>query len=128
MPTEAFTPPQMKPMPAKAASSGSSYPNLVTNQLLDDNTKNKLGSKEVAASTMASKGALVSSNASTTSTAVLEHGQDGFERWVGWGVVAANLIVIGRTLATNHNSLVTVQPGRSIFNFFGLLQRFATEN
>jgi IS5 family transposase len=29
----------------------------------------------------------------------LEHGQDGFDRWVGWGVIAANLMVIGRALA-----------------------------
>lgn len=29
----------------------------------------------------------------------LDHGRAGFERWVGWGVMAANLSVIGRTLA-----------------------------
>ena len=29
----------------------------------------------------------------------LDHGQDGFGRWVGWGVIAANLAVMGRTLA-----------------------------
>jgi IS5 family transposase len=28
------------------------------------------------------------------------HGQDGFARWVGWGIIAGNLTVIGRTLAT----------------------------
>jgi IS5 family transposase len=27
------------------------------------------------------------------------HGQQGFARWVGWGIIAANLAVIGRTLA-----------------------------
>ena len=26
------------------------------------------------------------------------HGPDGFERWVGWGILVANLIVIARTL------------------------------
>ena len=29
----------------------------------------------------------------------LDHGEDGFERWVGWGVIAGNLSVMGRTLA-----------------------------
>jgi IS5 family transposase len=29
----------------------------------------------------------------------LEHGQDGFARWVGWGVIANNLTLIGRSLA-----------------------------
>ena len=29
----------------------------------------------------------------------LDHGEDGFDSWVGWGVVAGNLAVIGRTLA-----------------------------
>jgi len=29
----------------------------------------------------------------------LEHGEDGFERWVGWGIIAGNLAVMGRTLA-----------------------------
>ena len=29
----------------------------------------------------------------------LDHGQDGFGRWVGWGVIAANLAAMGRTLA-----------------------------
>lgn len=29
----------------------------------------------------------------------LDHGEDGFSRWVGWGVIAANLDVMGRTLA-----------------------------
>lgn len=29
----------------------------------------------------------------------LEHGEQGFERWVGWGVIAGNLAVMGRTLA-----------------------------
>ena len=28
----------------------------------------------------------------------LDHGQDGFARWVGWGVIAANLTVMGRSL------------------------------
>jgi IS5 family transposase len=27
------------------------------------------------------------------------HGQDGFARWVGWGILAGNLAVIGRTVA-----------------------------
>ena len=27
------------------------------------------------------------------------HGQDGFARWVGWGIIASNLAVIGRTVA-----------------------------
>ena len=27
------------------------------------------------------------------------HGEDGFQRWVGWGVIANNLTVIGRKLA-----------------------------
>jgi transposase, IS5 family len=26
------------------------------------------------------------------------HGLDGFERWVGWGIIVANLVVIARTL------------------------------
>jgi IS5 family transposase len=26
------------------------------------------------------------------------HGSDGFERWVGWGILVANLVVIARTL------------------------------
>jgi IS5 family transposase len=30
----------------------------------------------------------------------LDHGQPGFECWIGWGVIAANLRVMGRTLAT----------------------------
>jgi IS5 family transposase len=29
----------------------------------------------------------------------LDHGEAGFGRWVGWGIVAANLDVMGRTLA-----------------------------
>jgi IS5 family transposase len=29
----------------------------------------------------------------------LEHSEDGFERWVGWGVIAGNLAVMGRKLA-----------------------------
>jgi IS5 family transposase len=29
----------------------------------------------------------------------LAHGQDGFARWVGWGVIANNLTVMGRSLA-----------------------------
>jgi IS5 family transposase len=29
----------------------------------------------------------------------LDHGLDGFSRWVGWGVIAANLAVMGRALA-----------------------------
>ena len=29
----------------------------------------------------------------------LNHGQDGFARWVGWGIIAGNLAVIGRTVA-----------------------------
>lgn len=29
----------------------------------------------------------------------LDHGQDGFDKWVGWGVIANNLTVMGRTLA-----------------------------
>lgn len=28
----------------------------------------------------------------------LYHGEDGFERWVGWGIVAHNFLMIGRTL------------------------------
>jgi putative protease len=30
----------------------------------------------------------------------LDHGENGFGRWIGWGVIAANLAVMGRTLAT----------------------------
>ncbi len=29
----------------------------------------------------------------------LDHGRPGFEKWVGWGVIAGNLAVMGRTLA-----------------------------
>jgi IS5 family transposase len=29
----------------------------------------------------------------------LDHGPKGFARWVGWGVIAANLDIIGRALA-----------------------------
>jgi len=29
----------------------------------------------------------------------LEHGEDGFGRWVGWGIIAGNLAVIGKALA-----------------------------
>jgi len=29
----------------------------------------------------------------------LDHGEEGFERWVGWGVIAGNLAVMGRVLA-----------------------------
>ncbi len=29
----------------------------------------------------------------------LDHGEEGFGRWVGWGIIAANLDVMGRTLA-----------------------------
>jgi IS5 family transposase len=29
----------------------------------------------------------------------LDHGDDGFEKWVGWGVIAGNLAVMGRALA-----------------------------
>ena len=28
-----------------------------------------------------------------------DHGQAGFEKWVGWGVIAGNLLVIGRAVA-----------------------------
>lgn len=31
----------------------------------------------------------------------LNHGQDGFERWVGWGIIANNLTIIGRKQATS---------------------------
>jgi IS5 family transposase len=31
----------------------------------------------------------------------LDHGQDGFGRWVGWGIIAGNLRVIGAALAHN---------------------------
>ena len=30
----------------------------------------------------------------------LNHGEDGFGRWVGWGILAANLATISRTVAT----------------------------
>jgi IS5 family transposase len=30
-----------------------------------------------------------------------DHGQDGFEKWVGWGVIAANLRTIGRRVVAN---------------------------
>jgi IS5 family transposase len=29
----------------------------------------------------------------------LDHGEEGFDKWVGWGVIAGNLTVMGRTLA-----------------------------
>ena len=29
----------------------------------------------------------------------LDHGEDGFERWVGWGIITGNLAVMGATLA-----------------------------
>jgi hypothetical protein len=29
----------------------------------------------------------------------LYHGEDGFERWVGWGVIAGNLTVMATALA-----------------------------
>jgi IS5 family transposase len=29
----------------------------------------------------------------------LDHGQDGFDKWVGWGIIANNLTVMARTLA-----------------------------
>jgi IS5 family transposase len=29
-----------------------------------------------------------------------DHGRQGFDKWVGWGVIAANLLVIGRKVAT----------------------------
>jgi IS5 family transposase len=29
----------------------------------------------------------------------LDHGEDGFDKWVGWGFIANNLTVMGRTLA-----------------------------
>ena len=29
----------------------------------------------------------------------LDHGEEGFDRWVGWGVIAGNLAVMGRALA-----------------------------
>ena len=28
-----------------------------------------------------------------------DHGEQGFEKWVGWGVISANLLVIGRSVA-----------------------------
>ena len=31
----------------------------------------------------------------------LDHGPDGFEKWVGWAVIAANLSVIGKKVAAN---------------------------
>lgn len=30
-----------------------------------------------------------------------DHGEDGFGKWVGWGVIAANLMTIGRKVAAN---------------------------
>jgi IS5 family transposase len=30
----------------------------------------------------------------------LDHGEDGFDKWVGWGIIANNFTVMGRTLAT----------------------------
>ena len=29
----------------------------------------------------------------------LDHGEDGFDKWVGWGIIAGNLAVMGRSLA-----------------------------
>ena len=29
----------------------------------------------------------------------LDHGEDGFDKWVGWGIIANNFTVMGRTLA-----------------------------
>lgn len=29
----------------------------------------------------------------------LDHGEEGFDKWVGWGVIAGNLTVMGRTVA-----------------------------
>ena len=33
-------------------------------------------------------------------TRCLDHGQPGFECWIGWGVISANLMVMARTLTT----------------------------
>ena len=30
-----------------------------------------------------------------------DHGKQGYDKWIGWGVIAANLLVIGRMVATN---------------------------
>jgi IS5 family transposase len=29
-----------------------------------------------------------------------DHGESGFERWVGWGIIAHNLLAIGSAVAT----------------------------
>ena len=33
----------------------------------------------------------------------LDQGEDGFERWVGWGIIAGNLAVMGKALAAKAN-------------------------
>jgi hypothetical protein len=37
----------------------------------------------------------------------LNHGWAGFERWVGWGVIANNIAVLVSTLAKRHSSVAT---------------------
>jgi hypothetical protein len=38
-----------------------------------------------------------------------DHGQDGFEKWVAWGVLAANLRTIGRKIAAETRSIGKVR-------------------
>lgn len=38
-------------------------------------------------------------------------GEDGLERWVGWGIITNNLVVIARTLARRHRSKRDRQSG-----------------
>jgi hypothetical protein len=61
--------------------------------------RNNPGSAKLANGMPVSKAAFLSSNVAMISTAVLNQGEDGFQRWVGWDMIAHNLKKIGSTVA-----------------------------
>ena len=57
-----------------------------------------------------SKDASACSNASMASIGHVYHGDEGFARWVGWGVIANNLTKIGTHVACRPANLYSVRP------------------
>lgn len=43
-----------------------------------------------------------------------DHGADGLGRWVGWGIVTANLVTIARTVAARPARHPTRHPTRPL--------------
>jgi len=58
--------------------------------------KTKTGLLKVANGMLVLKAGSAYSNGHTAWDNDLDHGSSGFQRWIGWGVIAGNLVVIGR--------------------------------